>query len=117
LGAPEADVPGNGEDEDNPFAESLCYMDSRSAIAGTEEGRIFLVDTERLRIEEEVAIEGHEPRPIGEYYPKLAKERGLGTDITWFTRLDDVVVFVYRRDRGTGLKGWKDSLLWYLVNK
>jgi len=104
-------------DEDNPFAESLCYLDGRCAIAGTGEGRIFLVDTERLRIEEEVAIERHEPRPIGEYYPTLAKERGLGTDITWFTRLDDVVVFVYRRDRGTGLKGWKDSLLWYLVNK
>ena len=104
-------------DEDNPFAESLCYLDDRRAIAGTGEGRIFLVDTEMLRIEEEVAIEGHGPRPIGEYYPTLAKERGLGTDITWFTRLGDVIVFVFRRDRGTGLKGWKDSLLWYSVKK
>ena len=104
-------------DEDNPFAESLCYLDSQHALAGTGEQRIFLVDTATMQIEDEIAIEGHEPRPIGEYYPTLAKERGLGTDITWFTRLGSVIVFVFRRDRGTGLKGWKDSLLWYSVKK
>jgi WD40 repeat protein len=104
-------------DEDNPFAESLCYVEDRRAIVGTGEGRIFLVETEKLRIEEEVAIEGHEPRPIGEYYSTLAKERGLGTDITWFTGLGSVIIFVFRRDRGKGLNGWKDSLLWYSVKK
>jgi hypothetical protein len=66
---------------------------------------------------EEAELEGHEPRPIGEYYPSLSKERGLGTDIAWFTRLGNAVVFVYCRDRGTGLKSWKDSLLWYLVKR
>jgi hypothetical protein len=76
---------------------------------------IFLIDTDRMMTVEEVELEGHEPRPIGEYYPYLSNERGLGTDISWFTRLGDAVVFVYRRDWGSGLKGWKDSLLWYLV--
>ena len=104
-------------DEDNPFAESLCYLDNQHALAGTGEGRVFLIDTKNLRIEEEVAIEGHEPRPIGEYYPKLKNERGLGTDITWFTKLGNVIVFVFRRDRGTELQGWTDSLLWYSVKK
>jgi hypothetical protein len=107
--------PCMSRDEDNPFVESLCYLDQQHALAGTGEGRIFLVDTAAMRIEDEIAIKGHEPRPIREYYPILAKERGLGTDIAWFTRLGDVIVFVFRRDRGTGLKGWKDSLLWYLV--
>jgi hypothetical protein len=102
-------------DEDNPFAESLCYLDKQHALVGTGEQRIFLVDTATMRIEDEIAIEGHEPRSIWEYYPTLAMEGGLGTDVTWFTRLGDVIVFVFRRDRGTGLKGWKDSLLWYLV--
>ena len=73
--------PLNSGDGNNPFAESLCYLDDRHAIACTGEGRIFLVETEKMRIEEEVAIDGHEPRPIGEYYPTLAKERGLATDI------------------------------------
>jgi hypothetical protein len=87
-------------DEDNPFAESLCYLDSQHALAGTGEQRIFLVDTASMQIEDEIAIEGHEPRPIWEYYPTLAKERGLGTDITWFAMLGSVIVFVFRRDRG-----------------
>src|SRR5262249_37362182 len=69
-------------DEDNPFAESLCYLDDQRALAGTGEGRVFLVDTASMQIEDEIAIEGHEPRPIWEYYPTLAKERGLGTDIS-----------------------------------
>jgi hypothetical protein len=109
--------PLDSGDADNPFAESLCYLDDRNFIAGTGEGRVYLVNTRELRIEEEVALEGHEPRPIGDYYPALTRERGLGTDITWFTRLGDKVVFVFRRDRGTGLDAWKDSLLWYGVNK
>lgn len=109
--------PLESEDEDNPFAESMCFLDQRHILASTGEGRVFVLDTEQMRIVEEVEIEGHEPRPIGEYYPSLAKERGLGTDITWFTRLGKAVVFVYRRDRGTGRAGWKDSFLWYSLKK
>lgn len=105
------------EDEDNPFSESLCFLNDQQALAGTNEGRIFLVDTARVKVVEEVSLEGHEPRPIGEYYPMLAKESGLATDISWFTRLGEVILFVYRRDRGTGLVGWKDSLLWLSVNE
>jgi hypothetical protein len=105
------------EDEDNPFAESLCYLDERQALASTNEGRIFLVDTVNMKVAEEVSLEGHEPRPIGEYYPTLAREGGLATDISWFTRLGEVILFVCRRDRGTDLSGWKDSVLWFSVKE
>ncbi len=109
-------LPLESGDEDNPFVESLCYLNGRQALASTNEQRLFVVDTVQMRVEAEVALEGHEPRPIGEYYPTLAKERGLGTDIGGFLRLGDVIMFVYRRDRGTGLAGWKDSLLWLSLN-
>lgn len=100
------------DNEDNPFAESPCYFSNRQALASTNEQRIFAVDTVRMEIETEVSLEGHEPRPIGQYYPRLSKETGLGTDISCFTRLGDVIVFVYRRDRNAGLEEWQDSLLW-----
>ena len=100
-------------DEDNPFAESLVYLNEQQALAATNEGRVFLLDTARMTIEDEVAIEGHEPRQIGEYYPSLSHERGLGTDIAWFTKVGDLVIFIYRRVGGIDLHGWKDSLLWY----
>jgi WD40 repeat protein len=101
--------------EDDSFAESLCYLNERHALATTREQRIFLVDTGAMTVAGEVSVEGHEPRPIGEYYPTLAEERGLGTDISYFERMGNVIVFVYRRDRGVGLDGWKDTLLWSAV--
>jgi hypothetical protein len=103
------------EEEDNPFTESLCYLNDRQALAGSNEQRIFVVDTGRMQVEAEVSLEGHEARPIGEYYPSLAKEQGLGTDISYFTRLGDVIFFLYRRDRGKGLADWKDGLLYLSV--
>src|SRR5262249_54374355 len=108
-------LPLESEDEDNPFSESLSYLNEPKALASTNEQRIFVVDTVQMKVEEEVALEGHEPRPIGEYYPTLAKERGLGTDISHFARLGEVIIFVYRRDRRTGSAGWEDSLLWLSV--
>jgi hypothetical protein len=102
----------NLENGDDPFAESLAYLNERQVLASTNEGRIFLVDTDRMEIEDEVALEGHEPRPIGEYYPTLAHETGWATDITVFARLGRMIFFTYRRDRGTSSPGWKDTLLW-----
>jgi hypothetical protein len=104
--------PLNLEDEDDPFAESLAYLNERQVLASTNEGRIFLVDTDRMELEDEVALEGHEPRPIGEYYPTLTHEAGWATDITVFARLGRMIFFTYRRDRGTSSPGWKDTLLW-----
>jgi hypothetical protein len=104
--------PLNPEDEDDPFAESLAYLNERQGLASTNEGRIFLVDAVRMEIGEEVALESHEPRPIGEYYPRLAHETGWATDITGFARLGRMIFFTYRRDRWTSSPGWKDTLLW-----
>ena len=105
-------LPLDLEEEDDTFAESLAYLNERQVLASTNEGRIFLVDTDRMEIEDEVALEGHEPRPIGEYYPMLAHETGWATDITGFARLGRMIFFTYRRDRGTSSPGWKDTLLW-----
>jgi hypothetical protein len=68
--------PLESEDEDNPFAESLAYLNDRQALVSTNEQRIFVMDTRQMKIEAEVSLEGHEPQPISEYYPTLAKERG-----------------------------------------
>jgi hypothetical protein len=64
-----------------------------------------------MAVQDEIAIEGHEPRPIGEYFPTLAKETGWATDISWFKRLGDAIVFVHRRDGQSALRDCKDSLL------
>ena len=75
-------------DENDSFGFSLCYFNDGRAIAGTNNGRIYLIGTDQMKVVEEVEVEGHEPRPIGVYYPALAGESGLATDISWFTRLE-----------------------------
>jgi hypothetical protein len=102
-------------DQDNPFVESLCYLSDRQALAGTNQQRLLVVDTVQMRVVAEACVEGHEPRPLKEYYPALVNDTELGTDISYFARLGDVIIFAYRQDRGTGLSGWKDTLLWWSV--
>jgi hypothetical protein len=104
-------------DEDDPFAESLCYLNERHALAGTNQGRIFLLDTVRMTVKEEVTVEGHESRPMSDYYPRMANDLQLCTDISSFCRRGDIICFVCRSDRGTGLAGWKSTLLWLSVGR
>jgi hypothetical protein len=99
-------------EEDNPFQVSVAFLSERQILAGTGNGRIFIVDARRTRIEDEVALEGHDPKPIGVYYLRLAHEPGLGTDISYFERLGDAIFFVCRRGRVPGTTEWKDTLLW-----
>jgi hypothetical protein len=107
------------EDEDDPYAESLAFLNERQGLARTNEGRLFLIDAGRMKSEGELALEGHEPGPKGKYYPNLKNEKGICTDISYFSRLGDVVFFVYQRERAKELlsmAGWKDSLLWLSVD-
>lgn len=70
-----------------------------------------MLDAECTTVLDEVIINGHEPRPAEHYYPRLAGDQQLCTDILFFERLRDVIVFVHRIDGGSGLRGWKDQLL------
>lgn len=101
--------------ETDPFSEGIHYLDDRRAIANTFNSRIFLIDVPNMRILDEIALAGHEPRPIEHYHPTLRGDKQLCTDISYFARCNDTLVFVYRADRGAGLKGWKDTLMFVPV--
>ncbi|WP_020471248.1 hypothetical protein [Zavarzinella formosa] len=113
----ELNPPLSSPDEVNSFDSFMCYLDHENALIRAGEGRIFLIDTTTMTIKDELAIQGHEPGPFGKYFPTLSEVRGLATDITMFERLGNLVVFVFRRDRGTEVAGWKDSLLWCSVSE
>jgi hypothetical protein len=46
-------------------------------------GRLRVVDVSSGCFVEEVCIEGHEPGPVGRYYPRLEREEGLASDIRY----------------------------------
>ena len=79
--------------DDEPFRFSLCYLDNARALAVSLNGRIAVLDTPTMRVVNELTIEGHEPRPAEEYYPNLAGDRNLCTDIGDVTRLGDYLIF------------------------
>ena len=82
------------EDE---FGTSLCYLDNSRALACSINGRIAVVDTRSMRVVDELAIEDHEPRPIAEYYPRVAgdDDKSLCSDITCFKRVGDYLIVVH----------------------
>ena len=99
-------------EEDDPFQVSLAFLSERQILVGTGNGRMFIVDSLWMRIEDEVALEGHDPKPIGVHYPRMANESSLGTDISYFKRLGDTIFFVCRRGHVPGSTEWQDTLLW-----
>jgi len=63
-----------------------------------------------MQIKEEFVLEGLDPSSR-DCCPPAATTEELNANISYFERLGEVVFFVCRRDRGTGLAGWKDTLL------
>jgi hypothetical protein len=80
--------------DDQPFRFSVCYLNNARALAVSLDGRIAVLDTSTMRVVNELIIEGHEPRPAEEhFYPHLAGDRNLCTDIGDVTRLGDYLIF------------------------
>jgi hypothetical protein len=99
---------GGAEGED--FGDYLCYLDGSHALVGSHAGRVFLLDVGAMEVTDEVEVQGHGPKRAEEYYPTLAGDSQLCTDLAQFERLGETVVFSHRRDGGYGLGGWKDTL-------
>src|SRR5262249_13985978 len=79
------------------FGTSLCYLDDSRALACSINGRIVAVDTQSMRVVDELAIEDHEPRPIEEYYPRVAgdDDKSVCSDITYFKGAGDYLIVVH----------------------
>jgi hypothetical protein len=102
------------EDE---FGTSLCYLDNSRALARSIKGRIAVVDTPSMRVVEELAIEDHEPRPAEEYYPRLAGDKSLCSDISYFERMGDYLIVVHplRHPLEPGPDEGRDGMLCFPV--
>src|SRR5215813_899555 len=78
------------ENEDDRFAESMCFLDSSAddrVLAATTEGRCLVVALERGEVIAEAVLEGHEPKPCYQVYTSLSKkiDDRLCSDLHGFT--------------------------------
>lgn len=75
-----------------------CYLDGDHFLAGSSEGRLFLIQLAPLQIKKEIQVAGHVPVPASIKYPSLADAFGLVSDLTVFGRCGDSVVAFFARD-------------------
>ena len=57
-------------------------------LIDTVEGRMYLIDLNKMEISDELILSGHEPRPSQELYPNLNDEEGLCSDLDCFYHFD-----------------------------
>jgi hypothetical protein len=120
----EAGTCGNPYGADDSFGTSVCYLDSTRALVSSFNSRMAIIDTVAMRVVSELIIEGHEPRPAGECYPKLTGDQPLCTDISFIERVGDYLIAVYPlyHPLEPGSNGklkfeeWRDGLLCFPVS-
>ena len=103
------------EHEDNPFAESLCYLDSAEndrVLAATNEGRMFVLSLEPGKIIAEVFLEGHEPKPCYQVYKSLSQtDDQLCSDLHFFSSVgSNLILSVHTNGRASNRRD--TILLW-----
>jgi hypothetical protein len=102
--------------EISDYGESM-YIDENKAVIQYEH-RFFSFDLSNMTVSEEILIKDHEPKPTNYFYPRLAEDKSLMTDIRYmkaaggkvFAQLDfenknsilvfdkaDFIDFVYKR--------------------
>ncbi|HEY8562416.1 MAG TPA: hypothetical protein VIL74_18710 [Pyrinomonadaceae bacterium] len=97
-------------DDDDGFAEHIAFTSADYAIVKSNEGRIFLIEVNEMKIVDELIIEDHAPLPEPHYYPNL-KGDNLCTNLSRFYKINNNIVFVFNRDTDLKVDDWKDSLI------
>lgn len=90
--------PDNEECDDERPGYYGCYIDDGHFLAGSSEGRLFLIQLDPFRVKAEIQVAGHVPVPASIKYPSLADTCGLVSNLTVFGRCGDSVVAFFARD-------------------
>ena len=61
-----------------------CYIEQGCFLAGSSEGRLFLIELEPFRVRREIHIAGHAPVPAAVKYPSLSDACGFVSDLVAF---------------------------------
>ena len=91
YGFPGGDLVGRmrwpSDAEDNQIGDLVSFVDEGRAVLASNEGRLHLVDLEKMLITDEIILQGHEPKPMPDLYPNLGEGRGVCSDLAYFLPL------------------------------
>jgi hypothetical protein len=95
------------------FSPLASYLSPKLALVGSGNGRIMLLELDSMRVVSEIAVEGHEPRPMNEYFPEMGDFRELATDISSIHRVNDWLYCVHKsEDARYGVWGRDKYSVW-----
>ena len=76
-------------DSDDGFGYYMCYLSDDRILVNTDQGRMHIIDINKMEISDELILIGHEPRSCNELYPNLKDfEEGICGDLDYFYRFD-----------------------------
>ncbi len=76
-------------DADDGFGYYMCYLSDDRILVNTDEGLMYLIDINKMKISDQLILIGHEPRSSKELFPNLKNvEEGLCGDLHCFYRFD-----------------------------
>ena len=102
--------------EDDPPAETVTFLGNEHALAHLGNGRLFVLDLNRLTIVEEMQIVGHEPRPVKELFPNLQRDLQPCTDLSTFVPLPSgALLSVHHILPSESIADWRDRLITWRV--
>lgn len=102
--------------EDDPPAEMIAFLGNQHALAHSGNGRLFLLDLNRLAIVEEMQIRGHEPRPVKDLFPNLPRDLQPCTDLSTFIPLPSgTFLSLHHALPSKSIADWRDQLITWRV--
>ena len=102
-------------EKDDQMGDFVAYADAGHAILQSSNGRLLLIDTADMSVEDELSIRGHEPRPIAELYPSLKADRRFGSDLSMLFPLSKArLLSVHRELPGDPSESHDHLLIWQL---
>ena len=94
------------------FDYDCCYLSDSVALVAANEGRLFLVDLDQMKITEELILQGHEPRVCEELYPRLKGDMQLISDLNFFHDVNSkYIVSVHQQLPNLVPDCWKDTVV------
>ncbi|MDR2955761.1 MAG: hypothetical protein LBV43_11835 [Prevotella sp.] len=77
-------LPEEEKESDHQFGFNDYFIDNTYALIEMGENLFYILNTEKMKIEGKLIVEGHEPKSISYYWPRLKDDDGETTNLAQF---------------------------------
>ena len=90
-------LPEEYEEKECQLGYNLFYLDDKYAIVEIGENLYYILDADKMEIVGRFIVEGHEPKPISYYWPRLKGDEGETTNLFQLFKTSDYIISSYKK--------------------